>query len=84
MAIAAVDVALWDLKAKLLGVPLVTLLGAAQNGVPVYGSGGFTSYTNRAASGTIPAAGSDQGITRFKMKVGRDPDADIGSGARRP
>jgi L-alanine-DL-glutamate epimerase-like enolase superfamily enzyme len=44
MAIAAVDVALWDLKARLLGLPLVTLLGAARDTVPIYGSGGFTSY----------------------------------------
>src|ERR1041385_1648594 len=44
MAIAAVDNALWDLKARLLQEPLVSLLGQAQNGVRVYGSGGFTSY----------------------------------------
>jgi L-alanine-DL-glutamate epimerase-like enolase superfamily enzyme len=42
---SALDAALWDLKARLLGVPLVSLLGAAREGVPVYGSGGFTSYT---------------------------------------
>ena len=44
-AISAVDFALWDLKARLLGLPLVTLLGAARDEVPVYGSGGFTSYS---------------------------------------
>src|SRR5690242_2987292 len=44
-AIAAVDVALWDLKARLLGVPLVTLLGPVRERVSVYGSGGFTSYS---------------------------------------
>ena len=46
----AVDVALWDLKARLLGLPLATLLGAVHDAVPVYGSGGFTSYTHRAAA----------------------------------
>jgi L-alanine-DL-glutamate epimerase-like enolase superfamily enzyme len=45
MAISAVDVALWDLKARLLGLPLVTLLGHVRHAVPVYGSGGFTSYS---------------------------------------
>src|SRR5581483_54159 len=45
MAISAVDAALWDLKAKLLGRPLVKLLGAARDAAPVYGSGGFTSYS---------------------------------------
>ena len=43
MAISAVDNALWDLKARLLGLPLVALLGAVRDGVPVYGSGGFTA-----------------------------------------
>lgn len=45
MAIAAVDIALWDLKAKLLQLPLVHLLGAVRSSVDVYGSGGFTSYS---------------------------------------
>src|SRR4029078_10255110 len=43
-AVSAVDIALWDLKARLLGLPLVHLLGAARDEVPVYGSGGFTTY----------------------------------------
>ncbi|MBV9382626.1 MAG: mandelate racemase, partial [Streptosporangiaceae bacterium] len=44
MAISAVDIALWDLKARLLGRSLTSLLGQAAERVPVYGSGGFTSY----------------------------------------
>ena len=45
IAISAVDVALWDLKARLLDVPLVHLLGSLRDDVPIYGSGGFTSYS---------------------------------------
>jgi L-alanine-DL-glutamate epimerase-like enolase superfamily enzyme len=45
MAIAAVDAALWDLKSRLLELPLVTLLGPVRESIPVYGSGGFTSYS---------------------------------------
>jgi L-alanine-DL-glutamate epimerase-like enolase superfamily enzyme len=75
MAISAVDVALWDLKARLLEVPLCSLLGRYREGVPIYGSGGFTSYSNddlkRQLSGWV-----EQGITRVKMKVGRQPDRD--------
>jgi L-alanine-DL-glutamate epimerase-like enolase superfamily enzyme len=44
MAISAADIALWDLKARLLGASLVGLLGRVHDGIPVYGSGGFTSY----------------------------------------
>ena len=44
MAISAVDAALWDLKARLLGLPLASLLGKARDALPVYGSGGFTTY----------------------------------------
>jgi len=76
MAIAAVDAALWDVKARLLGVPLVTLLGAVRDSVPVYGSGGFTSYT----IGQLQAQCSHwvaDGISRVKMKIGRHPEEDL-------
>ena len=75
MAIAAVDAALWDLKARLLDVPLVKLLGAVREAVPVYGSGGFTSYSvdrlQRQLAGWV-----DRGIRAVKMKVGRTPADD--------
>ncbi|HEY3766883.1 MAG TPA: enolase C-terminal domain-like protein [Gaiellales bacterium] len=76
MAIAAVDTALWDLKARLLGLPLVTLLGAVRDEVPVYGSGGFTSYTDARLADQL-GGWVAQGIPRVKMKVGRDPDRDV-------
>ena len=50
-AISAVDVALWDLKARLLDLPLVSLLGAYREEIPVYGSGGFTFVSGRSAAG---------------------------------
>ena len=76
MAISALDVALWDLKAKLLDVPLVSLLGACRAGVPVYGSGGFTSYSLEQLESQLSEwVGS--GIPRVKMKVGRDAAADV-------
>lgn len=75
-AIAAVDVALWDLKAKLLGLPLCDLLGRVRDGVVVYGSGGFTSYDAARLRSQL-GGWVEQGIGRIKMKVGRDPEADL-------
>ena len=76
MAIAAVDVALWDLKARLLKLPLVTLLGAAQSEVMIYGSGGFTSYSDEQLQEQL-GGWAEQGIRAVKMKIGRDAQADI-------
>ena len=76
MAIAAVDTALWDLKARLLELPLATLLDAAHPAVPIYGSGGFTSYTDERLAEQL-GGWAEQGIPRVKMKVGRDPEQDL-------
>jgi L-alanine-DL-glutamate epimerase-like enolase superfamily enzyme len=75
MAVSAVDAALWDLKAKLLGVALVDLLGAVRDELPVYGSGGFCSYGDAQLRHEF-AHWSEMGIRRFKMKVGRQPEQD--------
>ena len=76
MAIAAVDNALWDLKARLLDVPLVQLLGAARDAIPVYGSGGFTSYTISRLAEQL-GGWARSGIRMVKMKIGREPAADV-------
>lgn len=76
MAIAAVDAALWDLKAKLLDLPLVILLGQVRDGVPVYGSGGFTSYSHEQLQKQL-SAWVERGIPRVKMKVGTHPAGDL-------
>jgi L-alanine-DL-glutamate epimerase-like enolase superfamily enzyme len=75
-AISAIDAALWDLKAKLLGLPLVTLLGQVRARAMVYGSGGFTSYTEGELCEQL-AAWTRSGISRVKMKVGANPAADV-------
>ena len=76
MAIAAVDNSLWDLKARLLELPLVTLLGEARSSVPVYGSGGFTSYSVSQLSSQLRDWAA-QGIRAVKMKVGTHPENDV-------
>jgi L-alanine-DL-glutamate epimerase-like enolase superfamily enzyme len=70
-AISAIDAALWDLKARLLGVSLVSLLGCRRAAVPVYGSGGFTSYSDDELADQL-SGWVAEGIGQVKMKVGRD------------
>ncbi|HEX5055675.1 MAG TPA: enolase C-terminal domain-like protein [Gammaproteobacteria bacterium] len=75
MAIAAADIALWDLKARLLQLPLVSLLGRVRERIPIYGSGGFTSYSEKTLCGQL-AGWADSGIRMVKMKIGREPARD--------
>ncbi len=80
-AIAAVDVALWDLKAKLLDLPVADLLGRCHDDVAIYGSGGFTSYTDDELIDQLGGWVHDDHIGRVKMKVGtgwgRQPERDV-------
>ncbi len=69
-AISALDTALWDLKARLLELPLFRLLGAVRDKVPVYGSGGFTSYDERQLRDQLTHWVDDQQIPRVKIKIG--------------
>ncbi|MFC8520987.1 enolase C-terminal domain-like protein [Streptomyces sp. NPDC057257] len=77
MARSAVDVALWDLKARLLGLPLVHLLPAYHDRVPVYGSGGFTNYPPDRLADQL-TGWVERGIPRVKLKTSREPEQDPG------
>jgi len=74
-ALSAVDLALWDLRARLHRVSLGTLLPTVHRNVPAYGSGGFCSYSPEQLRDQL-SRWVAQGIPRVKMKLGRDPDAD--------
>jgi len=69
-AISAVDIALWDLKSRLLGCPLTGLLGQAHDSVPVYGSGGFTSYDDDQTREQLTGWVQKDRIPRVKIKIG--------------
>jgi L-alanine-DL-glutamate epimerase-like enolase superfamily enzyme len=74
-AISAVDVALWDLKARVLGISLADLLPTAHDGTPIYGSGGFCNYTDEQLTDQL-TGWVEAGIPRVKIKTGRDPERD--------
>jgi L-alanine-DL-glutamate epimerase-like enolase superfamily enzyme len=79
-AISATDIALWDLKARALDRSLLDLLPTHRQAVPIYGSGGFTTYTDQELSDQL-GGWAAQGIPRVKMKIGTDwgtrPDLDV-------
>jgi L-alanine-DL-glutamate epimerase-like enolase superfamily enzyme len=74
-AVSAVDIALWDLTARRLGVALTELLGRRRDAVEIYGSGGFCNYSDEQLRRQLGGWAAD-GCTRVKMKVGRDSGAD--------
>ena len=75
-AISAVDVALWDLKSRLLDLPLCDLLGRCREAVPVYGSGGFTTFDDATATAQLTHWTNELGIPRVKIKIGESWGAD--------
>jgi L-alanine-DL-glutamate epimerase-like enolase superfamily enzyme len=75
-AISAADAALWDLKARHLGVALASLLGPARAAVPIYGSGGFTNYTDDKLRSQLSEWVHRDGCRAVKMKIGSDPQRD--------
>lgn len=75
-AISAVDTALWDLKARLLGLPLHRLLGAVHDEVPIYGSGGFTTYDSERLRAQL-TGWTDAGIPSVKIKIGESSGTEV-------
>jgi len=79
-ALSIVDIALWDIKAKASGMPLFKLLGGSEKTIPIYGSGGWTSYTETELIEEIEQI-KEWGYTKIKMKVGvdlgRSPEEDV-------
>ena len=72
MAAAAIDNAIWDLRARLLDLPLVKLFGMVRNGIPVYGSGGFTSYNDSQLQASVGWLGST-GLLHGQDESGKQP-----------
>lgn len=68
-AIAAIDLALWDLKGQILGQPVWRLLGGARPNVPVYATFGF-NFFDRDELAAAARSWVERGFTRLKMTVG--------------
>ena len=80
-AISAVDIALWDLRARTLGMALSDLFGQARSAVPVYGSGGFTTYDDDTTRAQLRRWVEEWEIPRVKIKIGEswgaNPERDL-------
>ena len=71
-ALAAIDVAIWDLYAKRLGVPLGIALGGTARPVPVYGSGFFFSGQDPDDAAAVAKRYATQGVRAVKPRAAGD------------
>lgn len=70
-ALSAVETALWDAAARLADLPLCRLLGRAHRQVPVYGSGGFTTFSHDRLRRQLEDW-LGRGMTQVKIKIGEE------------
>jgi L-alanine-DL-glutamate epimerase-like enolase superfamily enzyme len=75
-AISALDLALWDIKAKSIDTNLAVLLGCCRQQVEIYGSGGFTSYDDTTLTQQLSDWVDKNGCSSVKMKIGSDRSRD--------
>ena len=75
MAVSAIDNALWDLRARMVNLALVSLLGQVRKSIPVYGSGGFTTYSDKQLTQQL-GGWAEKGFSMVKMKIGSQPERD--------
>src|SRR4051812_1596728 len=75
MAVSAIDNAMWDLRARVVNLPLVRFLGQVRPSIPVYGSGGFTNYSDKQLAKQL-GVWAEQGFGMVKMKIGSEPERD--------
>ncbi|HEX7789462.1 MAG TPA: mandelate racemase/muconate lactonizing enzyme family protein, partial [Afipia sp.] len=77
-AISGIDIALWDLRGKMAGMPLWRLLGGFRQRVPAYATGGFYSEGKGVKELTREMASYvKHGFRAVKMKIGRNPDIEL-------
>ena len=72
LAISAIDIALWDIRGKVFGVPLARLLGASRDRVPAYASGALTRTTPTDKLERAAAALVAKGYSQIKTQMAVD------------
>lgn len=81
-AVSALDIALWDIKGKMFGLPLFRLLGGSKTEIPCYASGGWTSYSvDQLVQETLKMKA--KGFKFIKIKIGVDGGHNINEDSRR-
>jgi L-alanine-DL-glutamate epimerase-like enolase superfamily enzyme len=76
MALSAIDIALWDLRARSLNISIQELLGIRRRNVSFYGSGLFLSNETSELTKQVHLF-KELGIHKFKMKIGEDLEGDM-------
>jgi L-alanine-DL-glutamate epimerase-like enolase superfamily enzyme len=77
LAMSGIDMALWDIRGKALGVPLFTLLGGARMAIPAYAGGVSLGYQPPALLVDEAAKSLGQGYKAVKLRVGDSVPKDI-------
>lgn len=70
LAISGIDMALWDIRAKALGVPLYRLLGGTSKPVPAYAGGVSLGYQDPQSLVDEARVHVEQGYRAVKLRIG--------------
>jgi L-alanine-DL-glutamate epimerase-like enolase superfamily enzyme len=77
LAISGIDMALWDIRGKALGLPLYRLLGGSRRAIPAYAGGVSLGYQPPAQLIEEAKKSLDQGYKAIKLRLGDSPKRDI-------
>lgn len=77
IAMAAIDIALWDLRCRRARLPLHKLAGGAQRSVPLYTTEGGWLHMETSALVEDAVAAKERGFGGSKLKIGRRPHEDV-------
>jgi len=77
LAMSGIDMALWDLRGKALGLPLFKLLGGSRKPIPAYAGGVSLGYQPPDQLIDEARKSIDQGYKAVKLRLGDSPKHDI-------
>jgi D-galactarolactone cycloisomerase len=77
LAISGIDMALWDIRGKALGLPLYRVLGGTRRSIPAYAGGVSLGYQDKGELIDEARVSVDKGYKAIKLRVGDTVDKDV-------